>query len=833
MKNTLPFKQLLPYIVAIIVFIILSLAFLNPILEGKRIKQSDITIFKGMSKEIIDFRAENDSEPLWTNGMFGGMPAYQISTLYPGNLMKTVDKVFRLNLPTPVYLMFFYFLGFFILLVVLGVDPWLALIGSFAYAFSSYLIILFEAGHNSKAHALAYIPPVIAGIILTYRGKFLLGGILTAFFAAIEISANHFQITYYLLLFIIVLGGFILYDHIKQNMLPRFVKATGVLMVAALLAILPNITNLWVTSEYSALSMRGKSELVKEGNVQTSGLDKDYATQWSYGIGESWSLLFPNAKGGGSGALAANKEAMEKVDPRMRQAFAQNRISSYWGDQPFTSGPTYVGAIIVFLFVLGLFYVKGYLKWALLAGTIMSLMLAWGKNFMPLTELFLDYFPLYNKFRAVSMILVLAEFTMPVLAILALWEVVKNPNIIKQKQREFFIAFGATGGLLLVFYIIPKVFFSFLSQMEAAQLLGNANATEFVKNMEAARISIFKADVIRSFTFIFLMAAVLYLYSLSKIKKTILYVSFAVLLLADMYTVARRYVNEDSFDRKKNVEHPYTKSVADKAILQDKSLDYRVLNLGNPFNDGGTSYFHKSIGGYHSAKLGRYQDLIDFRLQSEIQAVTAALQSASGMQAVTEQLRNSPSVNMLNTKYIIYNPAVRPIINPYANGNAWFVKDIVWADNANDEIDKLANLNTKTTALLDIRYQNKIPSQKLEYDFNSSIILDSYKSNHLIYKTNSSFDQLAVFSEVYYSKGWNAYVDGILMSHFRANYTLRAMMIPVGQHIVEFKFEPSSYYTGEKISLIGSILLLLAFIGIISLEIKRYFNKEHNADKIE
>jgi len=822
MKDQNILKKLLPYFVAILVFIAISFAFLNPVLEGKKIKQSDITIFKGMSKEIADFREQYGEEPLWTNGMFGGMPAYQISTLYPNNLMKKVDKVIRLGLPVPVFLMFLYFLGFFILLIVLGVDPWLAIIGSFGFAFSSYFIIIFEAGHNSKAHALAYMAPLIAGIILTYRGKYLLGGVLTAFFAALEISANHFQITYYLLLFILILGIFILTDHIKNKTLPQFAKATGVLIIAAILAVLPNITNLWVTSEYSALSMRGKSELIKEGNIQTSGLDKDYATQWSYGIGESWSLLFPNVKGGGSGALAANKKAMEEVDPRMRKAFAQNRISSYWGDQPFTSGPTYAGAIMVFLFVLGLFYVKGYLKWALLAGTMFSLVMAWGKNFMPVTEFFLDYFPMYNKFRAVSMILILAEFTIPTLAILALWEVVKQPSIIKNKQKEFFIAFGLTGGLLLVFYIVPTVFFNFLSQMEASQLGNNPNAVDFVSNMEAARISIFKSDAIRSFIFILLMAGVLYAYSLQKINKTILYIAFAVLVLVDMFTIDRRYVNDDSFDKKRKVENPYTASVADKAILADKSLDYRVLNLGNPFNDGGTSYFHKSIGGYHSAKLGRYQDLIDYRLQTEIADLVTALQNSNGFNGVNEQLKKSTSINMLNTKYIIYNPQARPIINPYANGNAWFVTDIKWAKNANDELDLLAEIDTKTTAVIDKKFKRELENYHMNDSFNKSIILKDFKSNHLTYNTKTDSDQLAVFSEIYYNKGWNAYVDGELHPYIRANYTLRAMLIPAGEHIIEFKFEPSAYYTGEKIALIGSILLLLAFIGIIGREIKYY-----------
>jgi len=535
-------------------------------------------------------------------------------------------------------------------------------------------------------------------------------------------------------------------------------------------------------------------------------------------------------KGGGSGALAANKKAMDEVDPRMRKAFTQNRISSYWGDQPFTSGPTYAGAIMVFLFILGLFYVKGYLKWALLAGTMFSLVLAWGKNFMPITEFFLDYFPMYNKFRAVSMILILAEFTIPTLAILTIWEIVKQPSIIKNKKKEFFISFGLTGGLLLLFYIMPTVFFNFLSQMEVSQLGNNPNAVDFVSNMEAARISIFKSDAIRSFIFILLMAGVLYAYSLQKINKTILYISFAVLVLVDMFTIDRRYVNDDSFDKKRKVENPYTASVADKAILADKSLDYRVLNLGNPFNDGGTSYFHKSIGGYHSAKLGRYQDLIDYRLQTEIADLVTALQNSNGFNGVNEQLKKSTSINMLNTKYIIYNPQARPIINPYANGNAWFVSDIKWAENANEELDLLAEIDTKTTAVIDERFKGELENFSINDSFNKSIILKDFKSNHLTYNTKTDTQQLAVFSEIYYNKGWNAYIDGKLHPYIRANYTLRAMIIPAGEHIIEFKFKPSAYYTGEKIALIGSILLLLAFIGIVGREIKYYFGPKEIED---
>ncbi len=696
--------------------------------------------------------------------------------------------------------------------------------GSIGFGFSTYFIIIIEAGHNSKAHAIAYMAPVVGSMIMTYRGKYLLGGVLTAFFAALEIATNHFQITYYLLLILVIMAIYIFFDYFKNKMLPQFFKATGVLMIAAMLAILPNITNLWVTMEYSAQSMRGKSELVVDKDNQTSGLDKNYATQWSYGIGESWSLLFPNVKGGGSGVLAQNEKAMEKVDPRLKQSFA--RVNSYWGDQPFTSGPTYVGAIMMFLFVLGLFYVKGWLKWSLLTATILGLTLAWGKNFMPLTEFFLDYFPLYNKFRAVSMILVIAEFAIPVLAMLAIWEVVKKPKIIQEKRNQFFIAFGFTGGLLLLFYIMPTVFFNFLSQMEEEQLLGNPRAAEFVANMELARIAIFKADAIRSFVFILLMAAALYIYSIKKINKTILILIFGVLLLGDLFSVNRRYINDENYDRKRNVENPYKASVADKAILQDTDPHYRVLNLNNPFNDGATSYFHKSIGGYHSAKLGKYQELIDHRLQGEISSLIETLQSDGGFLAVDKQLKKSPTINMLNTKYIIYNPQAQPILNPYANGNAWFPKEIVWVENANEEIEQIGQVDSKTTSVIDQRFKNDIGNVVPSGFAGNSIQLTDYEPNYLKYESTTTSKQLAVFSEMYYNKGWNAYIDGELVPYYRVDYTLRGLVIPEGKHMIEFKFLPKSYFTGEKIALVGSVLLVLLLIGVIGKELQFFFRKK-------
>lgn len=824
MKDLNLLKPILPYLVAILVFVALSFAFMNPVLQGKKLKQSDITVFKGMSKEIADFRTETGEEPLWTNSMFGGMPAYQISTLYPNNWIKKVDKLIKLNLPHPVNLMFLYFLGFFILLIVLRVNPWLAIVGAIGFTFSSYFIIILETGHNSKAHAIAYMAPVIAGILLTYRGKYLLGGVLTALFAALEITANHLQITYYLLLLIIVLVVFIFLDHLKKKTLPQFGKATAILIVAAVLAVLPNITNLLVTSEYAAQSMRGKSELKIDENNQTSGLDKDYATQWSYGIAESWSLLIPNAKGGASGALASNEDAMDQVDPKYRQVIAQNYISSYWGNQPFMAGPTYAGAIIIFLFLLGLLIVKGNLKWGLLLATILSLALAWGKNFMPLTDFFMDYMPLYNKFRAVSMTLIIAEFTIPLLAILALWELVKNPKNILQHRNSIGIAFAFSGGLSLFFYLVPGIF-SFFSDMEETQFFSGQNNPQLdiiIANIELARISIFKADAWRSFLIITASLLLISAFAYQKLSKNLFIALIGILILLDLFSINKRYLNDDSFERARLVDQPYQPSQADKLILEDKDLDYRVLNLNNPFSDASVSYYHKSIGGYHSAKLGRYQDLIDHILTDEIGTITSALQNQPTEESIAEAFNQVPVLNMLNTKYIIYNPAAAPLFNASSNGSAWFANAIVWAENANEELETLKTFDSKQSIVIDKRFEDNIGAVQFIND-SSRLVMESYLANHLVYKSYSQSEKIAVFSEIYYDKGWNAYLDGNKTDYFRANYALRAMKIPAGIHKIEFKFEPSSYQNGERFALIGSILLLLAFLGIVSLELKNYF----------
>lgn len=666
-------------------------------------------------------------------------------------------------------------------------------LGAIVWAFSSYFFILIAAGHIWKLVTLAYIPPTIAGLVLTYRGKYLAGGLLTALFVAFQIDANHPQMSYYFLFvmaFMAIAYGVAAY---KENKLPSFFKSTGVLVVAGVLGICINLSSLYHTYEYSKESMRGKSELVKPDtkNQTGSGLERDYITQWSYGIGETFSLMVPNVKGGASVPLAANEKAMEKANPMYRQIFAQ--LGQYWGEQPGTSGPVYVGAFVVFLFVLGCFIVKGPMKWALLGGTLFSIVLSWGRNFMPPTDFFIDFVPMYNKFRAVSSILVIAEFTMPLLAIMALKEVMEKPSLLKERANAFYVSLGLTAGLSLLFAVAPRVFFpNYFSTMElsALQQIPQEQLTPLLMNLEEVRISIFTSDAWRSLIIIVIGVAILWAYAAQKLKANVALGTLMVLCLVDMWDINKRYLYDEQFVAKGSEMKPYLKpSEADKEILKDKTLDYRVLNMAvNTFNENNTAYWHKSIGGYHAAKLRRYQELIETHIQSEMNAVFKEVSAAGGDMSKVNG-KTFPVLNMLNTRYFIL-PAqggqTVPVFNPYAFGNAWFVDKVEVVNNANQELDALKRVDVAHTAVVDKRFTNEIKQTDGAADSTRSIVLTDYRPNALKYEVNSAKGGVVVFAENYYP-GWISSIDGEEVAHGRANYILRAMNVPAGKHVVEFQ----------------------------------------------
>ncbi len=829
MKN-FDYKKFIPYVVAVAVFIAIALIYFSPLLEGKQLYQSDIVNYRGSAQEIKDFRQATGEEALWTNSMFGGMPAYQIDVSFKTNVAKVFNNIFKLWLPHPASILMVLLLCFFILMLALKTDPWLAIVGAVAFAFSSYFFLTISVGHNAKTLAIAYMPAVMAGIITAYRGKYLLGAALTALFMAVEIAVNHVQMTYYLM---IILGFVVLFEFIyailKKSM-ANFWKATAVILVAGFISLIPNISNLWTSYEYMKETIRGKPELTSNQKIRSSGLDKDYITQWSYGVGETFTLMIPNVKGGGDARLGDTKSALDKVDRNLRKQIAQQ--NHYWGNMPFTAGPVYAGAFICFLFVLGLFIVKGKLKWALFGATVLAIMLAWGHNFMPLTDFFIDYVPFYNKFRAVSSILIIAEVTIPILAILALKQIADNPNLIKEKKTAFFVSLGLTAGLTLLFVLLPKMFFDFIKDTEAVQFDGyiqqganQAQIDDFISNLEIARISIFRMSCLRTILFIVIGAAMLWAYaSAKKISKYFLYAGVGVLILIDMVPLDKKYLNNDNFIAKNKNENPFVESAADQAILADTTATFRVMNLtvSNFTTDATTSFYHQSIGGYHAAKLRRYQDLIEHRLFNEQERLVKTLQAGPSDSVLTATLYGLTSLNMLNTKYFIYNPDARPMRNPAALGNAWFVNRVKMVANADEEIKALDNFVPATTAIVDKRFESELGGLKIERDSAAAIRLVKYTPNHLTYETSKlKSDQLAVFSEIYYNKGWNAYIDGQAAPYLRANYVLRAMVIPAGAHKIEFKFEPQSYFIGEKVSLAGSILLLLIIAAALYFEFRK------------
>lgn len=850
------FKQYLPHAIAVLAFAILTIIYFKPLFTGKELKQDDIARHKGMSKEIVDYRTKNNNEPLWTNSMFGGMPAYQISTLYPGNWIAKLDNAFKLFIPLPAGYLFLYCLGFFILLLCVNINPWLALVGGLAYGLSSYFIIILEAGHNSKANALGYLPALLGGILLLFKNRYWLGLSVTSLFTAMELNANHVQISYYgyILIGFIIFGYFI--NALKTKTIGLFVKAFSLFLISTFIGLLPNFGNISTTNEYGKFSTRGKSELTinsqlkNNDNNKTSGLDEDYATQWSYGIGETFTFLIPDFKGGPSNSIkSADASSLKKVNPEYREQVANS--SSYFGNQPFTSGPVYLGAIIVFLALIGLFIIKNPIKWPIVIVTLLTITLAWGKNFMSLTDFFMHYIPGYNKFRAVSMILIVAELTIPLLAMLAINELFKiknwndkiKLNLIKADlslKKILITCLIIVGGFCLISYLLPDILNTFLADNEDKQLIEQAVSAgnpenqvkpyvaELMPQLEIARKAIFKSDAFRSLIFILLAFGSLYLFYTNKIKKEMLITSLGIFILIDLWTVDARYLNDKSFiTKEQNMQSITSKTAADDEILKDLDINYRVLNLTvNTFNDAATSYYHKSIGGYHGAKLKKYAELIDFHIDNEIKSFYKdANKSFASDSAMKVLFGNLQILNMLNAKYFILpggeNNAEIPLKNPMVNGNAWLVEKIVSVENANEEIISLGKINTKKEA---VSQENFIKSLglKLNYSAKGDIKLISYQPNNLVYQSETSSEEFAVFSEIYYPKGWNAYIDGQLKEHASVNYVLRGLAIPAGKHKIEFKFEPVTYTNGNNIATIGSILL------IITIGTGLFLNKKNN-----
>ena len=820
-------KRFLPDAVAILVFAVISFVYFCPaVTEGRILSQHDSVAGIGAGQEGKEYLERTGERTRWTNSIFGGMPTYQMAPSYDStDLLKSVENLYHLYLPTYVWYVFVMLLGFYILLRAFNFKVWMAALGAIIWAFSSYFFIIIAAGHIWKLITLAYIPPTIAGLVLCYRGKYLSGGLVTALFVALQIASNHVQMSYYFLfvmLFMVIAYGVMAY---QQKTVPAFLKSTGVLVIAGLIGVCINLSNLYHTYEYSKESMRGKSELVKENaaNQTSSGLERDYITQWSYGIGETFSLLVPNVKGGASVPLAANEKAMEKANPMYRNLYSQ--LGQYWGEQPGTSGPVYAGAFVMFLFILGLFIVKGPMKWALLGATVLSILLSWGKNFMGFTDFFIDYVPMYNKFRAVSSILVIAEFTIPLLAMLALKEVVSSPNLLKERRKDFLISFALTGGLALLFAIMPKVFFpSYVStaEMNALQSFPADQLVPLLANLEEVRMSLFTADAWRSFLIIAAGVALLWMHTAGKLKETVLIGALALLCLADMWSVNKRYLYDDQFVEKQVQTQGFQPTETDKMILADQSLDYRVLNLAsNTFNENNTAYWHKSVGGYHAAKLRRYQEMIEEHISGEMSAMFKAVAEAEGEMEEVDASQ-FPVLNMLNTKYLIFplqGGQTLPLPNPHALGNAWFVKNVQYVNNANEEIEAIHGLDPSETAVVDKHFEAVV--EPITSDSTATVRLVAYEPNRLKYEVNSNTGGTVVFSEIYYP-GWRSSIDGKEVPHGRANYILRAMNVPAGKHEVEFSFAPVSLHVTENIAYIALGLLALAAIVMAFLKIKAY-----------
>ena len=834
-------KRFLPDLLVVLLFAVIAFAYFFPAdTEGRILYRHDSSAGRGAGEELTEYYQRTGERTRWTNALFSGMPTYQMAPSYDSQeVLNGVGKFYHLWLPENVWYVFAYLLGFYILLRAFDFRRELAVLGSLLWAFSSYFFIIIAAGHIWKVIALAYLPPMIAGIVLAYRGKYVWGFVLTGLFTALEIQANHVQMTYYYLFIVLFMVIAYLVEALRQKQMARFAKATAVCAVAAVLGVVINLSNLYHTWQYTQESMRGKSELVKKNsaNQTSSGLDRDYITQWSYGIDETWTLLVPNTKGGASVPLAQNEKAMEKANPEFYQIYQQ--MGQYWGDQPGTSGPVYVGAFVMMLFVLGLFIVKGPMKWALLAATVLSVLLSWGRNFMWFTDLFLDYVPMYAEFRTVASILVIAEFTIPLLAMLALKKVLETENFLKGttpllvgtashrlvcrevKNRSWLaLSFLLTAGMCVAFAIMPSVFFpDFVSNAELRALasIPSEYLTPLISNLREIRISIFTADCWRSFFVILAGTVVLMLALLKKLQPKYAVALLFALCLVDMWQVNKRYLNDAMFVERSVRETPQQETATDRQILQDTAPDYRVLNLAsNTFNENETSYYHKSIGGYHAAKLRRYQELIDEYIAPEMQQAMSAIAKAQGDMTSVAGDSVYPVLNMLNTKYFIMplqGGQTVPVQNLYAYGNAWLVDKVSYAENANEEIDKVGKINLRHEAVADAKFKQQL-GESVPQDDTSIVKLTQYKPNNLTYEVTSNKGGVIVFSEIYYP-GWTATIDGQPAELGRVNYILRALNVKPGTHKVVLDFHPTSLKTTETIAYVGyGVLLILLLAGL-------------------
>ena len=836
-------KKYLPDILVIVAFAVLSFVYFFPAdTEGRILFQHDTAAGAGAGREAQEYYERTGERTRWTDALFGGMPTYQISPSYDSTgVLSTVQRIYQLFLPNYVYLTFIMMLGFYILLRAFGIPAWYAGIGGVLWAFSSYFFILISAGHIWKFITLAYIPPTIAGMVLVYRGRLLAGGVVTALFVALQIVSNHVQMSYYFLFVMFFLAIAYGVQAWRTQTMPQFLRATAVLVVAGLVGVAINLSNLYHTYTYSKETMRGKSELVQTGDAakQTSGgLDRDYITQWSYGIDETWTLLVPNYKGGASVPLSMSETAMEKANPRYAGLY--NSLTQYFGTQPMTAGPVYVGAFVLFLFLMGCFVVKGPLKWALLGGTVFSILLSWGKNMMWLTDLFIDYVPMYDKFRAVSSILVIAEFTIPLLAMLALVKILKEPELLRKQWKGLVVCLVLTAGVALwmavpgtpspVHYVPAQE----MQMLQSAADQGYLPAQELpgiLANLSEMRAALVQSDALRSFVIVMVGVLLLWLYAAGKLRRSFAVGGIALLCLVDMWSVNKRYLNDEQFVSASTQQTTFAQTAADKFILQDKDPDYRVLNLAsNTFNENNTSYWHKSIGGYHAAKLRRYQELIDHHIAPEMQALYSEIVNKNGQMDSVDAAKY-PVLNMLNMRYVILPGAEQgqtiPLRNPYALGNGWFVDRVQYVTNANEEINALQGMDPATTAAVDQRFRDALQGLEQPHKDSLSVVrLTAYEPNRVVYETENTGDGVAVFSEIYYPDGWQVTVDGEPAPLARANYVLRALYLPAGKHTVEMHFDPQSLHVTEGIAYAGLSLLAVGALVAVGLGWRRSRQKE-------